>query len=421
MRIEATATRRVLLLIPTRTYRAEAFIEAAHALDVAVTVGSEETSSMEHLNPAALLTLDFARPEEAASKALEFSHTHDLRAVVAVDDGAALAGAAVAQALDLPHNPIEAIRAAQDKRRMRARLEGKVPQPAFRVLGPDDDLEQLGGEVGYPCVVKPCRLAGSRGVLRANDAGELRAAVSRIRALLARPDVEGGPELLLEEYVFGWEVAVEGLIREGELEVLAVFDKPDPLTGPTFAESIYVTPSRLPAETQASIAALTARAVAALGLRDGPVHAELRGTGPDDLWFIEVAARSIGGLCSRALRFGVGVSLEELILRQALDLPIESLERERTAAGVRMLSAPRAGVFRALRGQCRAERIPGVEEVVLTVHEDQRLEPLPEGATYLGFVFARGETPAQVEAALRAADRELDIIIDPISEEDSSS
>jgi hypothetical protein len=236
------------------------------------------------------------------------------------------------------------------------------------------------------------------------------AAFRRIAALLARPDVsvsgDGARYLLAEAYIPGIEVALEGLLVEGRLHTLALFDKPDPLEGPFFEETIYVTPSRLPAAVQARIEEVTAAACSALGLTEGPLHAELR-VNADGPWVLEIAPRSIGGLCSRTLRFGTGVSLEELILHHALGRPLASLERERRAAGVMMIPIPRAGRLRAVRGEAEACAVAGIEDVTITAHREQQLVPLPEGWQYLGFIFARGDTPAAVEAALRDAHARL--------------
>jgi hypothetical protein len=238
---------------------------------------------------------------------------------------------------------------------------------------------------------------------------EFVAAVQRIARILAGAG-DTSRTLLAEEFVPGAEVALEGLLVGGALQTLALFDKPDPLDGPFFEETIYVTPSRLPAAVQAELATVTARAAAALGLREGPVHAELR-VGPRGPRVIEVAARSIGGLCSRALRFGTGMTLEELILRHALGRKIESYERERRPAGVMMLPIPRAGRLRAVTGTEAARAVPGIEEIVITTHRGQELVPLPEGWQYLGFVFARAQTPEAVEQALRAAHARLHVEI----------
>ncbi len=252
-------------------------------------------------------------------------------------------------------------------------------------------------------MVKPVGRSGSQGVIRADDAETAHAAAVRVLAIAGAP-------LLLEEYVPGVEVAVEGLLRAGELHVLAVFDKPDPLVGPYFEETLYVTPSRLDADTLAHVDDITARACAAIGLVEGPVHAELRIDG-DRVRVIEVAARSIGGLCARALRFGAGIALEELILRHALGMPIDGMTREAAASGVMMLPIPRAGVLRAVDGQEAARAVPGVTGLEITIPRGRRVVPLPEGDRYLGFVFARGDTPDAVETSLRTAHAALHIEI----------
>jgi biotin carboxylase len=269
--------------------------------------------------------------------------------------------------------------------------------------------------VAFPCVVKPLRLSASRGVIRANNIDQFIAAVRRISTLL-RDDVaargDAAENVLAEEYVPGLEVALEGLLVAGRLHVLALFDKPDPLEGPFFEETIYVTPSRLPDPTQQRIAKVTSDACAALGLADGPVHAELRvnDAGP---WIIEVAARTIGGLCSRTLRFGTGMTLEEIVLRHALRWPIDSLQRETRAAGVMMIPIPRAGRLQAVHGREVAEQVAGVVEVAITIPVGQDVVPLPEGWQYLGFIFTRAAEPADAESALRQAHARLSFDIAP--------
>ena len=267
-------------------------------------------------------------------------------------------------------------------------------------------------KAGLPCVVKPLSLSGSRGVIRANDFDQARAAVSRVREILAAAGHDDGAPLLLESYLPGAEVAVEGLLRRGQLEILAIFDKPDPLEGPYFEETLYVTPSRLGATVLAEVERVTARAALALGLREGPLHAELR-VHEGNASVLELAARSIGGLCSRALRFGAGVSLEQLILRHALGLTLEELPREPGAAGVMMIPIPRGGTLAQVGGQERARAVPGVGGVEITIARGRPVVPLPEGDRYLGFLFAHGLTPAAVERSLRDAHRCLDIRIEP--------
>lgn len=402
---------RVLLLLPTTTYRTQAFLDAAGALGVDLVCAAERPSTFEAHAPDHLITLDFADPAGAAETIARFADRRPIDAVVPVDDLTTVAAAAIATRLGLKTNPVAAAAAARNKHDMRRRLSrAGVPVPRFRLVSLGDDPEAAARRAEYPCVLKPLGLSASRGVIRADDAGAFVAAFHRIAAILRRDDLsvagEAAAALLVEEFIPGREVALEGLLMAGGLQTLALFDKPDPLDGPFFEETLYVTPSRLPADLQERISRVTLKACAALGLMEGPVHAELRVNerGP---WVLEVAARSIGGLCSRALRFGTGMTLEELILRHALGWKIESLDRERQPAGVMMIPIPRAGRLVAVQGKAAAEAVPGVEEVAITAHVGQDLVPLPEGWQYLGFIFARGETPEAVERALRAAHAHL--------------
>ncbi len=403
---------RVLLLLPSTTYRAEGFLEAAQRLKLAVTTASDRVALIAGPPLTDFLALDFKDPESAARTVKGFARDQPIDAVIGVDDTTTVVAAAISAALGLPHNSVASVEAARNKHRMRELLrQHGVPVPRFVRFSLDQDPVTLASSVTFPCVIKPLVLSSSCGVIRANDAAEFVAAFRRVAALLAKLGVVPR-EILVEEFVPGREVALEGLLTNGELRVLALFDKPDPLEGPFFEETIYVTPSRLPAGTQAAITSCAVRAARALGLREGPVHGELRVNerGP---WVIEVAARSIGGRCSRALRFGAGMSLEELILRHALrmDLPLLDLQRERRAAGVMMLPIPRAGILREVRGEQEALQVPGIEELTVTVGPGEALVPLPEGTRYLGFLIARGETSDAVEAALRNAHRRLEFVI----------
>ena len=398
---------RLLLLLPTTTYRTEDFIDAARTLGVDLVCASEKPSTFEAHAPDHLLTLDFTDPDGAAARVADLAARNPLRAVVGVDDLTTVAAAAIAERLGLRTNAVAAVTAARDKFQMRQCLAAAgVPIPRFRRIALKDDPFLAARGVKFPCVLKPLALSASRGVIRANTVDQFIAAFRRIAALLARDDVQVSGDaaqfLLAEQYVPGLEVALEGLLVGGTLHTLALFDKPDPLEGPYFEETIYVTPSRLPAVVQQAIERVAASACTALGLVEGPVHAELRynDAGP---WVLEVAARSIGGLCSRTLRFGTGMTLEEIILRHALGWEIASLARERRPAGVMMIPIPRAGRLQGVRGQESAASVPGVEDVTLTAHVGQELVPLPEGWQYLGFIFARADTPDAVEAALRDA------------------
>jgi biotin carboxylase len=408
---------RLLLLVPTTTYRTADFLAAAQKLDVEMVVASDRPSVLEAERPENLLTLDFANPEKSAETVARFARRHPIQAVVPVDDLTTVVGAAIGEALGLRANPVGAVATTRNKHAMREALRrARVASPPYWLFTLAADPAEAAREVTYPCVLKPTVLAASRGVIRADDEAGFVAAFGRIEAILRTPEVvaahgEGTDQILVEGFIPGREVALEGLLVEGELKVLALFDKPDPLDGPFFEETLYVTPSRLPAAEQEAIRHVTGWAALALGLREGPVHAELRvnAAGP---WVIELAARSIGGLCSRTLRFGTGMSLEEVILRHALGIEIDSLERERQPAGVMMLPIPRRGVLRAVHGQEAAEGVPGIEAVTITAHRGQELVPLPEGAHYFGFAFARAGTPEAVEAALREAHRRLSFEIE---------
>ena len=357
------------------------------------------------------LTVNCKNPDEAADSIARLAARKPLDAVVAVDDEGVLVAALAGQRLGLAHNPPDAAARSRDKAAMRRALEeAGVPQPEFRMAGPDADVAGLAAEVGLPCVVKPVSLSGSRGVIRADDREAAVVAAKRVRAILADAGEDPEAPLLVERYIPGDEVAVEGLLRGGTLEPLAVFDKPDPLEGPYFEETIYVTPSRLPPETLGAIVRMTADAAVALELLEGPIHAELRTDG-GRAWVLELAARSIGGLCSRALRFGVGVTLEEVILRHALGLPIDDLRRESAASGVMMIPIPRAGILEEVRGQDRARAVPGIAGLELTIGPGRHVKPLPEGDRYLGFLFARADGPEGVEQALRTAHGHLEIVI----------
>jgi biotin carboxylase len=390
---------RVLLILPTATYRAPDFLAAAHALGVEVVVGSEQAQALAGSMGDRSVVVPLDDPEATMDTVAALHARSPLDAVVAVDDQGVLIAARVAARLGLPHNPFDAVAATRDKAAMRrAFMAAGVPQPRFEVV----DHEPT-GNIGFPCVIKPVSLSASRGVIRVDDPAAATTAAARVRAIVDGP-------LLVEEYVPGVEVALEGLLRAEYLEVLAVFDKPDSLEGPYFEETIYVTPSRLVPEVLAAIERVAADAAAALGLVEGPVHAELRIDG-DRVVMLELAARSIGGLCSRALRFGAGISLEEVVLRHALGLPLADSCREPAATGVMMIPIPRAGTLEAVHGQDDARAVPGVVGIEITIAPGRPVQPLPEGDRYLGFIFARRSTPDAVEDALRAGHACLDIVI----------
>jgi biotin carboxylase len=410
----------VLLLLPTATYRAGDFLAAAGRLGVEVLVGSERQQALAGTMGDRFLLLPLDEPERAAAAIVAHSRLSPIDAVVAVDDQGVVAAAIASRDLGLPHSPPDAVRATRDKAEMRSRLAGAgVAQARFAVVGAgggDEAVAAAAAAIGFPVVIKPTSLSGSRGVIRADDSPAVLAAAARIRAIIAEAGAPAGASLLVEEFLPGDEVAVEGILRRGVLEVLAVFDKPDPLDGPFFEETIYVTPSRRSASVLANVADVTSAAALALGLTEGPVHAEVRidrlsGTAR----LIEMAARTIGGRCSKVLTFATGQSLEELVLAHALGLDATQAflpPAAAGAAGVMMLPIARTGILREVGGVDSALAVAGVTGVEISATVGRRVRAIPEGDRYLGFMFARGETPQEVEAALRAGLSALRIRID---------
>ncbi len=401
---------RVLLLLPTATYRAADFIDAARRLGVEVVVGSEVAPVLDVSGGDRSVVVPLDDPATAARAIEALDARHGIDAVVAVDDQGVVIAATAGEVLGFPHNPPAAAAATRDKADLRRLLDAaEVRQPAFEVVAPGagqaERVVDAAGALGFPAVIKPVSQAASRGVIRVDSPAGALDAARRVAAVVP------GEELLVERYVPGVEVAVEGLLSGGRLHVLAVFDKPDPLEGPYFEETIFVTPSRLAESAQRAAATATARAAAALGLVEGPVHGEVRLDG-DRATVVEVASRSIGGLCARTLRFGAGIHLEELILRHALGLPLDGLEREAGAAGVMMLPIPGAGILAEVRGQDEARAVPGVVGLEMSIARGREVVPLPEGGRYLGFLFARGTTPGEVEDTLRRAHAELEVVLE---------
>ena len=411
---------RVLLLLPTRTYRATDFLEAALKLNVEVVVASEEAATTADLSPRHTLVLDFSAPTVATQIIVEFAETYPIAAIVGVDDDTTLLATAASEALGLPHNPVDSAKATRNKYLLRHTLATNgVSVPAYQRFSIHDDAAEIAAKLGtdthvsFPCIIKPLSLSASRGVIRADTPAEFVEAFQRTTKLLHALQESTDPPaqyLLVEDYIPGIEVALEGMLLDGELKTLALFDKPDPLEGPFFEETLYVTPSRLSMEVQAALHRATVEAADALGLRHGPIHAELRynDTGAH---LIEIAARTIGGLCARTLRFGTGMSLEELVIRHAIGQQVEELQREQQAAGVMMIPVPKAGILGEVRGKTAAYCVDGIVEVNITIPIGGEVVPLPEGARYLGFIFARAETPEAVESALREAHRQLEFVI----------
>ena len=418
---------RLLLLSTTTGYQMRSFVEAARKLGLAVALGTDRCHVLEDPWQDGALPLHFEDPEGSAKQIVEYARKQRLHAIVSVGDRPTPTAARACRELGLAGHPPLATDICRDKFRFRERLRtAGLRVPTFQHFSVDDDPQRLlaSGDVttGFPCVLKPLALSGSRGVIRTDDPEQFEAAFGRIRKLLRSPDVqvlreEASQFLQVEAYIEGEEVAVEAVMDRGRLQVLAIFDKPDPLIGPFFEETIYVTPSRLPDDEQQQVTEVLAKAVEALGLKHGPLHAEMR-INSEGAWLLEVAARPIGGLCARALRFEAPqsaelISLEELVIRLALGVSVEKVRREPSAAGVMMIPIPEEGIFRHAEGVDDARATPGVEDVTITAKPDHKLVALPEGSSYLGFIFARGESPEFVENALRSAHRKLGFVISP--------
>ncbi len=394
-----------VVVLPSTTYRAAEFVEAARALGVDLVVASEEPPPFDMGDR--WLQVDCTDPEIAARKIIQAGDRVPIDGVIAADDAGVEIAALTGHALGLPSNPPEAASATRDKARQRALLAAaEVPQPRFKVLEPGDDPSRALESIGYPAVIKPLDRSAGQGVIRIDTPDEVEAAHQRALR------IAGEAPLLLEEFAPGVEIAVEGLVTDGRLNVLAVFDKPGASQGPFFPETILVTPSRLPGSTLSEAQRVAQAALDAIGIAHGPVHIELKVDG-NRVVVIEVAARSIGGLCSKSLNFGLmGTTLETMILRNALGLDKPELHREQVASGVLMVPIPRAGNFIELLNTEAVRALPNVTGLDVTVRRGSSVEPPPEGDRYLGFVYARGPDPEVVESALVEAERLLEVVVE---------
>ena len=398
---------RLVVVASQHSYRTADFVAAAHALQVEPVVASDAPPPL----PGDQIQIDLADPAGAA--AVIGRHVPDAAAVIAVDDQGVAAAASAAAALGLAANSLEAVAATRDKYRMRCLLDAaRVAQPRFAPVAPGH-AAPVASALGYPAVIKPVGLSASRGVIRVDDAGAARRAESRIRGILASAGLDPDQSLLAEEYLPGDEIVVEGLLTADAFETLAIIDKPDRMEGPYFEETLLVTPSRHTVAVQEAATALASAGAGALGLRHGPVHAEVRVGADGSVRLVEIAARSIGGLCGRALSFGLlGERLETLIIRSALGMPAFDTSPARPATGVMMLPIPASGTLTAVDGIAEVEARERIDAVTMTIAPGQRITALPEGERYLGFVFAGGPDAGSVEEELRAAARSLTVVVD---------
>jgi len=403
---------RVLVVAPHGSYRTAPFVAAAQCVNAEAFIVSHGKYALTGAS-AQGLHVDFEQLDAALAAILHEHRQRPFHAVLGTDDATTELAARVAQAIGLPHNDPAAARISRRKDLARERLRAAgVPAPRSRRIDLNQPLEPQAAAVRYPCVIKPLALSASRGVIRADNEAEFVRACRRSSALVREAEIEDERSTLLaEDFIPGVEVAVEGLLTHGTLQLLAIFDKPDPLDGPFFEETYYITPSRLNPEVQQDIQHCVQAACAAYGLREGPIHAECR-VNASGAWILEVASRTIGGLCGRLLRFGTGYSLEEIVIAHALGQPIDTTSDG--AGGVLMIPVSHGGILRRVEGVLAAQNVKFVEEVAIQMREGYEVVPWPEGSSYLGFIFARAPSPQQAESALRAAHACLNIVTAPV-------
>jgi hypothetical protein len=418
-----TPSKRLLLFTGKLGYQTRSLEESALKLGVQLVYVTDRCHQLEDPWDDRAIAVHFENPEVAAYTVMESLRGQDVDGILALGDRPAVAACYAARGLGISYNHPAAVEACRNKLRMREIFrDAGLRVPWFRnfPIHPTPEPSLLG--ISYPCVLKPLSLSASQGVVRANNREEFLAAAARVRRLLESPEIRSTREpnldqMLVEGYIPGREVAVEGLLTDGHLRALAIFDKPDPLEGPYFEETIYVTPSRLPAAEQRAVELCARDAARALGLSQGPIHAEFR---IDDhgVWPLEIAPRPIGGLCARALRFLLGpekelIGLEELLMRHALEFAGSDSQREQIASGVMMIPVPKSGVLESVIGEDAARTVPGITDLLITARRHDYIAAWPEGSSYLGFLFARANHPEEVEQAIRNAHEKLAFTISP--------
>ena len=416
--------KRLLLFASKLGYQTRSFDEAARKLGIELTFITDRCHQLDDPWGDRAFPVHFETPDAATYAVLEEVRraAQSVDGILALGDRPAVTAAYVARGLGIPYNHPASVEACRSKLRMREVFrDASLPVPWFRVvpLYPRPEPALLG--VSYPCILKPLSLSASQGVIRANSHEEFIDAANHVRSILQSPEVLSSREpnldrILVEGYLPGKEVAVEGLLSDGGLRILAIFDKADPLEGPYFEETIYVAPSRLTPKQQRDIEKCAVASIRALGLSHGPIHAEFR-VNDHGVWPLEVAPRPIGGLCALALRFltfkGEMIGLEELLLRHAAHLPGSDSPREESASGVMMIPVPASGTLESITGEAAARAVPQITDLQITARLHDYIAAWPEGSSYLGFLFSRAAEAAQVEAALRAAHSHLKFSITP--------
>jgi len=409
---------RILLIAPHGSYRTFAFLNAAKQKGLDVLIASEGQHSVVSAYSEGL-HINFDEPEKAVKKMLHEASLRAFIAVIATDDSTTELASIVSKSLGLAHNDPAAVKIAKRKDLARLCLQSaNVNIPNFIIIDIQKNITEQISSVVFPVVVKPIGLSGSLGVIRANNDSELVIACKRIEKIIRldkKLTAENYSYLLVEEFITGDEIAIEGMLVNKVFRLLSIFDKPDPLNGPYFEETYYITPSKLNSQQQTELIKTLQSACDAYGLQEGPIHAECR-INDNGIWIIEIAARTIGGLCGRLLKFGTGLSLEELVLAHATgeQLPGIDLAQQDSACGVLMIPIPKHGILKRVEGLLAAQKVPLIDDVSIQIQQGYEVTPLPEGSSYLGFIFASGDSTDKVERALRQAYECLNIVIAPL-------
>ena len=394
-------------------------MDAATKLDLKVLVITDKSQVFSEYYPEKVITMNFEHWEEGLENIREWSERYDLKAVIGVDEESIILAAKLSESLCIEHNSLESVKLTKNKYLMRRELKKSgLKSPWFKRFSIDEKPKDIFTELRLPCVLKPTFLSASQGVLRVNSFKDFVKGFELLSDLLTEMKVKkrGGDQvkwILVEEYIPGKEVSIEGIVNEGKLKDLAIFDKPEPLEGPIFQETILITPSILDEHLEFSLLETAQIALKALGIRKGPVHIELRINDKGN-YILECAARSIGGLCSKVLEFKGGMSLEELILRSALGRNVEKTQLIDKAKGVMMMPTEKRGILREIHGIKAALAVKGITDVQITIKPGEMLEPLPKGDRYLGFLFAEGKDQDTVKIALQEAWLKIKVVLDKI-------
>lgn len=408
-----SSDKRLLLISHHNSYRIAPYIKAARNLGLEVTIASQGKHSLV-TEVASGIHIDFNDANSALNEILKEHRSKPFAGILGSDDQTVELAAHVAKALNLPHNPPAAALCSHRKDLARAQLAlAHCPVPMHCLLDLTSAIKKQMAGLPWPCVLKPLNMSASRGVIRTNNEDEFIAACERLRPILATTQGEfEQTHVLIEEYIDGIEIAYEGFLQNGQLETITIFDKPDPLVGPYFEETIYVTPSTLSNELQRSIKEVIQEACKAYGLVTGAIHAECRIDSENKIWILEIASRTIGGDCARMLdneNFGI----EELAISLAISRPVEVVMPEQ-ARGVMMIPIRQKGLLKRVEGLLEANKVKHIDKIDIIINEGHELIPLPEGNQYLGYIFASADTAEQVTAAIREAYAQLKFVTAPV-------